>query len=306
LKSEWGGAKKVNSSRTERAAVSGTKLNMTRSGAKTLGFTLIELLVVIAIIAILASLLLPVLVMAKAKAQTAGCISNLKQMQIGWHLYNLDYPDFLAPNSDSGPGNHGQDADDPSWVAGNMTLVAASPAELDEDTNTDYLVGGQYAEFGSLGPYCKNPKIYRCPADKSMALFNGTSFERVRSIGMNGWIGFDTRDWSGCPPYKLNFKMTDLVKPPPAQTFVFIDERENSINDGWFGVDMMDQGSAATWVDLPGVRHNRGAVLSFADGHAEYKHWRDGRTCDQITPNTASANNPDIDWLQQRTTGTVQ
>jgi prepilin-type N-terminal cleavage/methylation domain-containing protein/prepilin-type processing-associated H-X9-DG protein len=266
-------------------------------------FTLIELLVVIAIIAILASLLLPALVMAKVKAQTAQCTSNFKQMQIGWQLYNTDYSDYLAPNSDGGTGDHGQDYDDPSWVAGNMSLVAGSPAALNESTNQDYLVGAQYAEFGSLGPFTKNGKIYRCPADKSTVTFDGASYERTRSLAMNGWVGFSTRDWSGCPPYKLNFKMSDLANPGPAQTWVFIDERENSLNDGWFAVDVYDQSSAAVWVDLPAVRHNRGAVLSFADGHSEFKKWRDTRTNAEIAPGTASPDNLDIAWLQQRTTG---
>jgi type II secretory pathway pseudopilin PulG len=48
---------------------------------------LIELLVVIAIIAILAAMLLPVLGIVKAKAQSAACQRNLKQLQMGWLRY---------------------------------------------------------------------------------------------------------------------------------------------------------------------------------------------------------------------------
>ncbi|HEX9048760.1 MAG TPA: prepilin-type N-terminal cleavage/methylation domain-containing protein [Verrucomicrobiae bacterium] len=270
------------------------------------GFTLIELLVVIAIIAILASLLLPALVMAKLKAQTAQCTSNFKQVSLGWMMYNSDFPDYLAPNSDAGPGSHGQDPEDPSWVAGNMTLTASSPSELDECTNLAYLVGTQFEPFGSLGIYTKNGRLYRCPADKSMVSYNGGSYDRVRSISMNGWVGFGTRDWMqpAGGAFKLNYKMGDMINPAPAQTWVFIDERENSINDGWFAMDMADQGSSAMWVDLPAIRHNRGAVLSFADGHSEYKKWLDGLTISAaLNPNTAAPNSQDIAWLQQRTTG---
>jgi len=275
--------------------------------AKSWGFTLIELLVVIAITAILASLLLPVLVMAKIKAQTAQCTSNFKQMQLGSILYNSEYEDYMAPNSDAGPGSHGQDFEDPSWVAGNMTLTASSLPEFEESTNLDYLVGRQYGPFGSLGPYTKDGKIYHCPADKSLVTFNGSSADRVRSISMNGWVGFGTRDWmqpASGSAFKLNFKLGDMINPGPAQTWVFIDERENSINDGWFAVDMVDQGSSAMWIDLPAIRHNYGAVLSFADGHSEFMKWGNGTTISaSLTPNTASPNNQDVLWLQQHTTG---
>ena len=284
-----------------------------RAGKQFRGaFTLIELLAVIAVLAILASLLLPGLVMAKVKAKGTYCLGNMKQMALAWSMYSHDYSDFLAPNSDL--GNEGKDLENPAWVAGTMSY-STDPVSLSEDTNVDFLVGPDYAQFGSLGPYTKNPGIYHCPGDKSAVSSGGATYVRVRSVSMNGWVGSGTRDWlqPAAPPYyRLNTKMASLKDPGPAATWVFIDEREDSINDGWFAVDMVHQGALAEWVDTPGNYHSRGASLAFADGHAQIKKWSDGRTMPLLLSGVpavkklACPNNPDVGWLQSHTTGLDQ
>jgi prepilin-type processing-associated H-X9-DG protein len=270
---------------------------------------LIELLVVIAIVSILVSLVLPALVMAKIKTQGTYCLNNMKQMSLAWSMYSHDYSDFLAPNSDL--GNEGKDLENKAWVAGTMSY-STDPVSLSEDTNIDFLVGPAYAEFGSLGPYTRNAAIYHCPGDKSAVFSAGATYVRVRSISMNGWVGFGTRDWqqpSDPPYYRLNSKMSSLQHPGPADTWVFIDEREDSINDGWFAVDMVHQGPAAEWVDIPANYHNRAASLAFADGHAQIRKWVDDRTMPQllhgvpVVKKQSCPNNPDVNWLQSHTTG---
>src|SRR5690348_7400015 len=80
-------------------------------------FTLIELLVVISIIATLASMLLPALAKGKLHAQALVCKNNLKQLQLGWHLYVLENDDLLPPSMMS--GDYGVRASAGCWVVGN-------------------------------------------------------------------------------------------------------------------------------------------------------------------------------------------
>src|SRR6266516_2014153 len=69
---------------------------MARERRRHCGFTLIELLVVIAVIAVLAAILFPVFAQVRAKAHSASCVSNLKQIGLSLAMYRQDYDEMNA------------------------------------------------------------------------------------------------------------------------------------------------------------------------------------------------------------------
>jgi len=268
------------------------------------GFTLIELLVVIAIIAILAAMLLPALSKAKIRSQGIQCMNNTKQLMLAWRMYSED-------NSDQLPFAYATAANAPYvWVPG--ILDDANP-RADANWNLDSTL-----RKSILWPYCGNSVgIWRCPADTSYGIDNRSQrVPRIRSVSMSNWVGGNGDSpqngykggWGLSSPRSVVYrKLSQMLRPGPAMTFVILDERQDSINDGYFVTEMDGYPNLATTkiVDYPASYHNKAAGFAFADGHSEIRKWKDPRTTPPLRVgvplqlNIASPNNQDVFWMQQ-------
>lgn len=131
------------------------------------------------------------------------------------------------------------------------------------------------------------------------------------NIFLGGWGGTDGNWGAPFSAYKIYRRLSELSDPGPAQTFVFLDMREDSIDMGNFATRMAGWPNAPEqygFFDLPAFYHHRAAGFSFADGHSEIRRWRDPRTMPPLVANGfvpdlySSANNPDVAWLQFRST----
>jgi prepilin-type N-terminal cleavage/methylation domain-containing protein/prepilin-type processing-associated H-X9-DG protein len=241
------------------------------------GFTLLELLVVIAILALLAALLLPALSAAKGRANSAGCVSNLRQLIFAWKMYADDNNGVLAVNVPL-------PEDTPAWVTANFSLPA-------QKTNPAVLLQGL------MFPYVRNPAVYRCPADTTRT--NGAP--AVLSYSMNGWMGSRTMNQSGAygnkSSYRTYVRESEIsVIGAASRLWVLSDEDPSTLNDGWFLVTMDD---SRPFASFPGLRHQHGSGLVFADGHTQIFKLRDPAS---VPGAQISAANSDWLLLKQMTT----
>jgi prepilin-type processing-associated H-X9-DG protein len=193
-------------------------------------------------------------------------------------------------------GGYTTNPDQPVWAAGWLDWNLRP-----DNTNTILLTDPRYS---ILARYCgKDARLFKCPADPYLSPAQRARGwkERVRSISQNlyaanGNVESGPTDFA----YAHVTKLTELVNPKPAETWVSIDEHPDSINDeGFFAPGVQ------SWIDLPANYHDGGAGVAFADGRSEIHRWQASllkvpiKYSFSAPPVTAS--DPDLRWLRHHT-----
>lgn len=209
-------------------------------------FTLIELLVVIAIIAILAAILFPVFAQAREKARQTSCLSNTKQMALGFMMYMQDYDEWL-----------------PLLYNGRLSWP----------NNAYYYNFDITPWWDATYPYTKNQQIWACPSSKRQVKQLGQRVVPGQGLSYGMSYPLSWGDTAGGPP--------PATAPRPAETFLFGDSTQAdgwfiqvAFANGWWWWDGVCAGGSGWPCDDSSTRHLGGSNIGFLDGHAKWRRWQ--------------------------------
>lgn len=247
---------------------------------KRAAFTLIELLVVIAIIAILLSVLIPALDVAKKQATAIICLGNVKALANGWYLYGEDN-DYWVMDGDTCDRDQAGANIKTGWTTYPGTtravhnFVSAPQDELGNERNNSLEDKTRGFEKGAVWPYAETPKVYHCPSDKRYlfaAHGPGGGIGGYRSYSLGAVYSLRSSGGEGlCRVDKLN----QIVSP--AEKFTWLEEMDGF---GWnhrtWNMDLENP----NWIDPFAIWHNERSTFGFADGHAEKHQWLEESTID--------------------------
>jgi prepilin-type N-terminal cleavage/methylation domain-containing protein/prepilin-type processing-associated H-X9-DG protein len=235
-----------------------------RTTGSSNGFTLIELLVVIAIIAILASILFPVFARARENARRSSCMSNLKQIGLGFMQYTQDYDERypMAAYHPLGVGSN-----DPTVIQTDPSMPGAHYTVR----QNSWPAGKYITWMDIIYPYVKSVQLFKCPSYQATAPGDIV----WPSYGYNGaisnWAYYHQYHCYGpsCGTDDVPLSMAQVRRP--AEVYLVVEYQDPY---AW-AAEPIRQGEMARGADLAGGNsfvdpHLDGGNSVYADGHVKW------------------------------------
>jgi len=226
------------------------------------GFTLIELLTVIAILVVLVALLLPAINAARQQARTVTCLSNMRQLTMGWRQYAIEHQNTLLRGDTTTGG----------WVNS----------------------GNAQSQFttGELWPYVVNATVYHCPSDPNDVNLRSYSVNEVLHCNdYSGWIPVNYHRLTQVPHPESCFLFIEEFDPRGYNLGGFVVYKTG---DTWVDFPAHRHGGFGGTFDSSGT----GTCISYVDGRVEFQRFSDPRTVKLSNFGTTTPNNPDLQFLQ--------